>query len=285
MNVFRLFAIAAVPAVISLAACNGGGGSVLGSNVAGTQAQVRFVNGSPDAGTVDVYLTATGATRSTTPSAASIAYGEASAFFAEQTVASQVTVYPTGTTTSDLGGICSVPQLSNNNIYTIVLAGSGSGAHCLIYDDAAYSAQPAVRFHNASPNATAALFYGESAAPMTVGAQVPVLGSATVPAANATSFTAVSASPFTQSGAAAFAIGTNESGTTLTATNTLAASSVFAPGSSTSQPNTAGTLPYTTGTFGGPGGVSLFAIDCTATVPTGSACVAGTALVGVYDTY
>jgi hypothetical protein len=285
MNVSRLFALAAVPAVISLTACNGGGGSVFGSNVTGTQAQVRFVNGSPDAGSVDFYLTPTGGTRSTTPSATGIAYGEASSFLAEQTVASQVVVYPTGTSSADVGGICSVPQLSNNNVYTIVLAGSGSGAHCLIFNDAVYAAQPAVRFHDASPNAGSALYFGEAAAPLTIGAQVTALGSQTVPPSGATAFTPVSASAFTQSGAAAFAIGTTESGTTFTATNTLAASAVFAPGSSTSQPNTAGTLPYTTGTFGGPGGVSLFAIDCTATVPTGSTCVAGTTLVGVYDTY
>ena len=63
MQLSRLAALVAVPATLALAACGGGTSGVIGNGAgtAGQYANLRFVNGDPQIGNVDVYVQATGA--------------------------------------------------------------------------------------------------------------------------------------------------------------------------------------------------------------------------------
>ena len=293
MNLTRLAVLVAVPAALSLAACGGGSSGVLGNNVGtgGQTANIRFVNGSPDLGSnIDVYLNATGASAASAPAAPSttnMPYGQASLFVQEPTTAYTAVVRSTGASAASaaLAGLaCPIPQLSTNAKYTVVIAGNGATHTCRLFQDFDYNASGAqYRVHDAASSLGAQIAYGTTtagAAASYSSANAANLGTdATAPAAT---FTAVQPAGPIQNPATTpvFVIGTN-GGASVTATDSLSATALFASGSLT-QPNSGGSLNYPS-----TAGTSVFALDCTAAsvaAMSGVQCNSGAALVGTFDT-
>jgi len=297
MNFSRLAAFVAVPAALSLAACSGGSSGVLGNTIGtgGQQANIRFVHGAPDLGNVDFYFQATGAAAPTAPAGANttnVAYAVTTPFLAEPPVAGNVLVRAAGSSASGpvLDSLsCAIPQLANNAKYTIAIAGNGTGNHtCLVFQDFDYSTGAQYRVHNASRNSDPALAYNTAATGTTPGTAIPYVGSQTAARGGNTTTpptTYTTVQPAGPIGNAtsnpSFAIGPNTGGPTFPALDTLAATSLFASGS-TAQPDTTGSLNFTA-----TAGTSLFAIDCTpaavAALP-GVQCNGGVALIGTFDT-
>jgi hypothetical protein len=280
-----MVAVFALPVALSLAACGGSAGV---SNAVGSQSNFRFVNGSPDAGTVDIYYVPTGTARNSAPSYSAAAYGTITNFQTEPAVAAAVFFYPTGTTTTPLNASCSIPANSSGQNYTVVLAGQvgKSTLQCVIYQDGLYSAPGQYRVHHASPAAANAglgtIGYGVTPPATPTFTQV---GTTAFPNTNNTvssSFfqitpsAAVAAStPTTFDVGAATANGSSD--TTLLSIN---ASQLVTPGA-TAQPDTGNTLPSSAGTYNN---ASIFAIDCTgATTPQGTTCADGVGLIGSFD--
>ncbi|HYW55244.1 MAG TPA: hypothetical protein VE826_14825 [Dongiaceae bacterium] len=294
MKLTRLAALVIVPAAFSLAACSGGSSGVLGNNVGtgGQQANIRFVNGSPDLGSnIDIYLQATGAAAPGAPAAPSttnMPYGETSLFIAEPIVAYTAIVRAAGSSSGStaLAGLaCPIPQLAANAKYTVVISGTNANGHtCRLFQDFDYTTTPQYRVHDAASSLGASIEYGTTngAAPAAFNAaNVATLGSSAL--ASGAAYTQVQpAGPIPNpTSDPVFVIGTTQAGGNIVATDTLDAKSLFASGSLT-QPNTAGSL-----NFPNTAGTSLFAIDCTpasvAALP-GVQCNSGAALVGTFDT-
>jgi len=280
-----LVAMFALPVALSLAACGGSAGV---SNAVGSQSNFRFVNGSPDAGTVDIYYVPTGTAKNSSPSYSSAAYGTITNFQTEPAVAAQVFFYPTGTTTSPLDASCAIPSNSSGQNYTVVLAGQvgKNTLQCVIFQDGLYSAPGQYRIHHASPAAAAAglatVGYGVSAGVSPTYTQV---GTASFPNTNntvsASFFSIAPSAAVTANTATTFDVGAStQTGSTSTTLLSLNASQLVTPGA-TAQPDTGNTLPSSAGTYNN---ASIFAIDCTgAATPEGSACVDGAGLIGSFD--
>jgi len=280
-----LVAMFALPVALSLAACGGSAGV---SNAVGSQSNLRFVNGSPDAGTVDIYYVPTGTAKNSSPSYSAAAYGTITNFMTEPAVAAQVFFYPTGTTTTPLTVSCAVPQSSSGQNYTVVLAGkvANSTLQCAIFQDGLYSAPGQYRVHHASPAAAAAglatVGYGVTAGTAATYNQV---GTTSFPNTNnvvSTAFFSITPSPaVTANTATTFDVGAaTQNGSSATTLLSINASQLVTPGA-TSQPDTGNTLPSSAGTYNN---ASIFAIDCTgATTPEGTVCVDGAGLIGSFD--
>jgi hypothetical protein len=293
MKLTRLAALVAVPAAFSLAACAGGSSGVLGNGLGtgGQQANIRFVNGSPDLGSnLDIYLQATGAAAPSAPAAPSttnMPYAQTSLFFSEPPTAYTAIVRAAGSSSSSaaLAGLaCPIPQLATNAKYTVVISGTNAAGHtCRLFQDFDYGATPQYRVHDAASSLGASVAYGTtvSGTPASYSAaNTATLGSSAI--AGGAAFTQVQpAGPIANpSSDPVFVIGT-QSGSNIAPIDSLDAKSLFASGS-LSQPNTAGTLNYPS-----TAGTSVFAIDCTtgavATLP-GVQCNSGAALIGTFDT-
>jgi hypothetical protein len=293
MKFSRLAALVAVPAALSLAACGGGSSGVLGSGIGtgGQQANIRFVNGSPDLGSnIDIYLQATGAAAPSAPAAPSttnMPYGETSLFFAEPTTAFVAVVRPTGASSGStaLDGLaCPIPQLATNAKYTVVISGTNANGHtCRLFQDFDYSTTPQYRVHDAASSLGASVAYGTTngSTPATFNAaNTATLGNSAL--TSGVGYTQVQPAGPIQNPTSdpVFVIGT-QSGSNIAATDSLDAKSLFASGS-LAQPDTAGSL-----NFPSTAGTSVFAIDCTpasvAALP-GVQCNSGAALVGTFDT-
>jgi Domain of unknown function (DUF4397) len=150
-----------VLAGISLSACNGSSGS----SVPGFGTQngfFRFVNGSPDAGAVDVYVDGQKLNTS-----ASVAYGTITAYNQYKVGSHQITINAAGTQTAlTLSGGTS-QGVNGGQYVSLVLTGEvhpGSGGTALNlvpYSDTVYSTPTggmAVNIHNASPALGATTF-------------------------------------------------------------------------------------------------------------------------------
>ncbi len=293
MKFTRIAALVAVPAALSLAACGGGSAGVFGNPIGtgGQQANIRFVNGSPDLGSnVDFYFQATGAAAPGSPAStttANVPYAQVTPFVAESPTAATVTLRAAGASASGpalLGLACPIPQLANNAKYTVVVAGTAATGHqCLLFQDFDYSLAAQYRVHNGSVNAPATLAYTTSSTGTAPGTAVTYNGQQVATKGGSASYTQVQpAGPIGNAASnPAFVIGPNTGASTFPVLDSLNASSLFASGSQ-AQPDTAGTLNY-----GSTAGTSLFAIDCTAaavaTLP-GVQCNSGTALIGTFDT-
>lgn len=143
-------------AVLALAACNGGGNGIdLGtSSGGGLTSTIRVLNGSPDVGTVDVYLTNT----SGSAVASALPYGAVSAYVAVSTQAYTVIVTTAATTTQK--ATCATPLLGLFR-YTIVIAGraangtgTSTGLQCQIFPEIPQtvpSGQEELGLHHAAP--------------------------------------------------------------------------------------------------------------------------------------
>jgi hypothetical protein len=288
MKLTRLAALVAVPAALSLAACSGGSSGVLGNGLGtgGQQANIRFVNGSPDLGSnIDVYVQATGAAAASAPAAPSttnMPYGQTSLFFSESPVSYTAIVRSAGASSSSpaLAGLaCPIPQLATNAKYTVVIAGTNATGHtCRLFQDFDYGSPPQYRVHDAASTLGTSIAYG------TTNGSTPAAFNAANTAAlgGASAFTQVQpAGPIANpTSDPVFVIG-QQSGSNIAATDSLDAKSLFASGSLT-QPNTAGSL-----NFPSTAGTSVFAIDCTAAAVAalpGVQCNSGAALVGTFDT-
>ena len=294
MNYTRIAAFAAFPIALALTACSGGSSGTIGNNVGtgGQQANIRFINGSPDLGSVDFYYQATGAAAPGSPASsttAAITYPVTTPFVAEAPTAATIIVRAAGSSSSGpaIDSLsCPIPQLAVNAKYTVAIAGIGAGNHrCLIFQDFDYSTAAQYRVHNASMNAAATLAYSTTTTSPAPGTPVPYNGAQVATKGGNASvgsavFTPVQpAGPIGNAGSnPAFVIGTNTGGATFPVLDSLNASSLFASGS-TAQPDTAGTL-----NFPGTAGTSLFAIDCTTAPAAGVQCNSGIALVGTFDT-
>jgi hypothetical protein len=294
MKLTRLAALVAVPAVISLAACAGGSSGVLGNGLGtgGQQANIRFVNGSPDLGSnIDIYLQATGAAAPSAPAAPSttnMPYAQTSLFFSEAPTAYTAVVRSAGASSSSaaLAGLaCPIPQLATNAKYTVVISGTNASGHtCRLFQDFDYGTTPQYRVHHAAAGLGASILFGTTngATPAAFSAaNTANLGnSALAPGAG---FTTVQPAGPIQNPASdpVFVIGTTQTAGNINATNTLDAKSLFASGS-LAQPNTAGSL-----NFPSTAGTSIFTIDCTAAAVAalpGVQCNGGAALIGTFDT-
>lgn len=287
-----LVALLAIPAALSLAACGGGSSSV--SNITGQSASIRFVNASPDAGSVDLYYVPTGQTRGTTATIVGASYTAISDFAAEPLTAGQVFIYPTGTSTTPLAISCNVPQLANNAKYTVVISGqkAKNTAQCTLFQDFDYTANGQVRVHHASPAAAAAglstVAFGFYTPPFSAATPLAVAGTATFPGfatsggtpqATFASTGVVNVSSTTSP--IGVAVGANPASSTATFTGivNVDASKFTTPGSS-AQANATGTIPG-----GGYNNGSVFAIDCgtNTSTPQGTVCASGVALIGTFD--
>jgi hypothetical protein len=297
MNTTRIAAIAAFPIALSLAACSGGSSGVIGNNVgtAGQAANIRFINGSPDLGSIDFYFQATGAAAPGSPastSTANIAYAVTTPFVAESPTAATIIVRAAGASSSGpaLDSLsCPIPQLANNGKYTIAIAGIGGGNHrCLVFQDFDYASAPQYRVHNAASNTPASIAYATSTTNTAPGTQATFTSSQVAArggnaSGGSATYTQVQpAGPIANPTAnPSFVIGPNTGGPTFTVIDSLNASALFASGSTT-QPDTSGSL-----NFPSTAGTSVFAIDCTpaAVAPlAGVQCNSGYALVGTFDT-
>jgi len=294
MKLTRLAALATIPAVLSLAACAGGSSGVLGNGLGtgGQQANIRFVNGSPDLGSnIDIYLQATGAAAPSAPAAPSttnMAYAQTSLFFAEPIVAYTAIVRAAGSSSSSsaLAGLaCPIPQLAANAKYTVVISGTNAAGHtCRLFQDFDYGVTAQYRVHHAAASLGGSILYGTTngATPAAYSAaNTANLGSSAL--TSGAGVTTVQPAGPIQNPASdpVFVIGTTQAAGNIVATDTLDAKSLFASGS-LSQPNTAGSL-----NFPSTAGTSVFTIDCTtaavAALP-GVQCNAGAALIGTFDT-
>jgi hypothetical protein len=299
MKAFRLAALIAVPATLLLSACAGGSSGIIGGGggVPGQQANVRFVNGEPGTTSYDIYFQSNGSTPPSSPLISGLNYAEASDFKALPTVSGSVLVQTAGQPAPSTGAhtlaSCPIPQFANNTNYSIVIATAQSALNCIMFADSNYTGSAnQYRFHDASPNATAAigatLAHGVATAPGTPGTSTfavlgtTQLGAAAIGSGGQTAFPVITPTTMGTTTAVSFAVGPN-SGATATAQNTLDASALMLPGSTT-QPN-AGNNNFTLPS-GSYAGASIYAIDCgTGTLPAGSHCVTGVALIGVFDSH
>jgi hypothetical protein len=299
MKALRLAALIAVPATLLLSACAGGSSGIVGGGggVPGQQANVRFVNGQP--GTTptsyDIYFQSNGSAAPSSPLISALTYGEASDFKPLPTVAGNVIVHTAGSPAPSTGAgalaSCPVPQFANNTNYSIVIATAGGATpYCILFSDSNYTGSAnQYRFHDSSQNAVAAIgatvAHGIATAPGTPGTSTfAVLGTTPLGPAAASSASYPVIAPVTMgtTTAVSFAVGPNSGAATSTASNTLDASALMLPGSTT-QPN-AGNNNFTLPS--GYAGASIYAIDCgTGTLPAGSHCASGVALIGVFDTH
>ncbi|MBV9440774.1 MAG: DUF4397 domain-containing protein [Candidatus Eremiobacteraeota bacterium] len=180
-----LSGIAAALASALLAACNGNGFN-LGTTTGGTglNSTVRFLNGSPDVGTVDAYFGAT----NTSAAASALAYGAVSAYVSYPTQAFNVIITASGTTTQKL--TCTTALLGIYR-YTIVIAGraangtgTSTGLQCQVFAEvpqAIPSGQEALAVHHAAP-----AFAAGGNATLTFGTYTPGQSTYSAPAASAT---------------------------------------------------------------------------------------------------
>jgi hypothetical protein len=283
MKLTRLAALVAVPVALSLAAC-GGGGSTGIANVTGQQAYVRYIQGSPTTGSVDLYLQSAGSSIPSSPFA-TLSYAQATDFIAEPAVGGTLTVRTAGSaanTTAPALTACPLPQLANNGIYDVVIAVANNTPNCLLFQDQPFSGTPQIRLHDAA-SAT-------SATPLEFGTgtsgSFTVIGNATLgnaAAGGASPVTYTSVSPVSLAPGAAgpvtFGVGTTHAGTggTETAVASVSSTNFIMPGGAQ---NTSGALTPT-----GVAGDSLFALDCSASVqmPPGTSCTNGLTLVGYTD--
>ena len=300
MRFSRLAAFVAVPATLALAACGGGTSGVIGNGAgtAGQQANLRFVQGDPSLGAVDVYVQATGSAAPSSATTAGLQYGNVSNFYQEAApVAYSVIVRPTGaSSTSAAVQSCPIPQLQTNAKYTVVLVQttiSGTAAvNCAIFQDFDYTGAPQYRFHDAAYNTGRASYdYGvTNTAATTPGSPFTVNGTASqgnlAVGGSAATYTQAQPNGLAPTSNAAFAIGTGgaATGTTEPSVATLPYNEVFASGAGTpTTPNSANSLNYPS-----TAGTSVFAIDCTAAsaaqLGTGFTCPSGVALIGTFDT-
>jgi len=298
MKLLRLAALAAVPAALLLSSCAGGSSGVVGGGgTPFTKSNVRFLNGTPASapGGYDVYYQSNGSAAPSSALVSALKYGIPSDYLTLPTTAGNVIVQNAGGGTPASGApavtSCPVPQFANNQNYSIVITNANGAINCLIFQDGLYAGPGnQYRFHDASANANTSIgttvAYGTTTAPGTPGVSTfAVQGTTTLgtPVVGTTAPTFLLVNPTTLGTTSniSFAIGQN-SGSTATAINTLDASALLSPGTST-QPN-AGNNNFTLPT--GTAGAGIYAIDCgTAPLPTGSNCVGGVALVGAFDSH
>ncbi len=293
MKCLRALLIAA-PLALALTACGGGGSTTL-ANATGQASSIRYVNGSPDIGTVDLYYIPTGQTLGATPQVPTAAYGTISDFQSEPSTAGQVFAYPAGNKSTPTLS-CSIPQMSNNGLYTVVISGQVAQhtLQCSLFQDTPTSATGQVRVHHASPAAAAVglstIAFGFYNAPynavnqptLGVAGAAPFPGFATAGGVQQNSFVTVGVSTVTSTSTAiGIGAGTypvNASGV-FTPALTIDAAKLVNPGTTTAG-DTAGTIP-------GPSynNASIFAIDCgtNATTPQGTTCASGAGLIGSFD--
>jgi hypothetical protein len=273
-----LRALAALPIALLLASC--GGTSTQTAGTLGAQANLRFINGLPNAGAIDIYIQETGGQASGSPIVAAEPFGQASQFISQLAVASTIKAIAADTgPTGPVDATCTVPAFNANGTYDIVFAVINGTPNCALFIDNAFTGVPQVRFHQASGAAGfSTIDWGVSASAGTFS----VLGAGTL--GSTTGFTpavVVAAASGTTSNVT-FAIGTTGGavGTTETALDTFGSANLLPPNTRIST-NTSGALNAP-----GSAGTSLFALDCTAAaialIP-GAQCNSGVTLIGYTD--
>jgi hypothetical protein len=159
MKSLRAWALAcAVAAGAALAACGGTGGISTAVPVQNNTAVLRFVNGSTDAGAVDVYIN--GVAAFTT-----INYGTITPnYLLNAGTTYKIDVYPTGNASNNI-----VPEITatyaNGDAHTIALVGNigGKTIATQTFTEPKYTStitQFAITYHHASPNAPANMYFG-----------------------------------------------------------------------------------------------------------------------------
>jgi hypothetical protein len=285
MKLMRSAALVAVPAALLLSACGGGSNSPFVNTAVAKKTQVRFVQGDPKVGALDIYFYQSAGAATTTPASANVPYGEATDYQQQTAVPNTLVARVAGSSpTGPAVASCNLASLSNVS-YSVVIADQGGTANCMLFQDQDYSGTAQYRVHHAAADAVAAnaalnsVAYGVGTTPAAITVQgTSALGG----------FTG-SANPLTQAGSTgnqANATGTvfgvaptAATGTTVAPSATLSATSIFAPGTLT-QPDTTGALPFSPYV-----GVSLYALDCLAGGTTSIPCSpGGVALIGVFDT-
>lgn len=160
MRLGRLGILCAVGALV-ISGCSNNGLTTIGTTTA--LSAIRFLNGSPDAGTIDVYVQTSTATPSGTPAGAALPYGKMSAYANYNTQVYTIVATAAGTATAQKVS-CTTPTLVQNTRYTIVIAGKAAstgatGLQCQVFAETLYSlpaGQFQLAFHHASPALNAA---------------------------------------------------------------------------------------------------------------------------------
>jgi Domain of unknown function (DUF4397) len=157
----RVFITAALGLMLLFAGCNGSGSSVFGpGGLTGNSAQVRFVNGSPDAGPVQVSIDNQQqfCTNGQTGSACAISYGQITTFAVNVSAGTHAVVIR-----DNSGNQITIPAFSGalsvnaGSRYSLVLAGevhptytSGSTLTMVTITEQPFNSGPAVNFHQTS---------------------------------------------------------------------------------------------------------------------------------------
>ena len=280
----------ALPAVLALTAC---GGSTVARAV-GQNAEIRFVHASPDSGNIDLYFQSTGTSTPTSPLIGNAHYGAISDFSSELSTASNVIVRAAGSSANSTPLLsCAIPQLTNNALYTIAIAGqtAHSNLACVVEQDGFYGASGQVRIHHIAPNAastvTVGTYFPTFAGSATALAQLTFPTSAvspgtgqTVPAQIGPTSISSSATVAPGIGFAVGAAGTSTGGTFVPLAHLDAGAFTLPNGSAATDPGN--TIPGS-----GYNNASIFAIDCTpgsvAALPGSQSCANNVALIGSFD--
>lgn len=180
-----------------LAGCNSSGNGILGPITTGNQAKVIFVNGSPDAGPVQVVIDNTEqfCSNGNTGAACAVSYGQITSTGAVLVNAGSHTI----TLKNSSGATVSVSTTSfsvnGGSTYSIVLTGelhpsytASSNLALTTFTDQPFTSSPAVDFFNASPFAASTnsggtqfgYYNGTTAAANPLGSPA-AFGSATTP--------------------------------------------------------------------------------------------------------
>lgn len=289
MNFTRIAALAALPGLLSLAACAGGSTATF-ANATGNLANVRIVNGAPGAGPLDIYFQTTGSGAPSNPIISALPFGVGSDFIKEPAAAGNLIAQTAGGASPGSGGrpvlSCPFPQMGTNAKYSLVVVSVSGALNCELFQDFDYTGGTQFRAHNASPNSalssgggfgTIVAASAPPGTPFTVqvaGPQGTLGASASGSATGFTQAQPTTVAPFT--GSITFAVGTASSGT-IPSVATLDSRSIFAPNGK-AQPNTSGGL-----NVAGSAGTSIFALDCSAAVAPNVNCTGGVALVGYTD--
>jgi hypothetical protein len=161
----RFSAFFACAAAAAFAGC----GALNTPGINANTAEIRFVNGSPDQGALDLDISGAAV-------AADIPYRELSAYTPIAPGTYTIAAAPTGTTTALAGATSTSVVLSQNRNYTVVVGGSTSGTRLLcvftepIFATATGSA--VVSFHDCSPGSGAAIAVGTFAIASGVTTQI-----------------------------------------------------------------------------------------------------------------
>src|ERR1700737_2307255 len=150
MKLPRIAAFLAIPTALSLTACGGGSTSPFVNNATQGAAQVRFVQGDPKIGALDIYFYQSSGAPTTSTAFANLAFGEASDYQQQTAVPNTLVARVAGSASSSAAvTACNLPAITNVN-YSVVIADQNGTPNCMVFQDQNYSGTAQYRFHHSA---------------------------------------------------------------------------------------------------------------------------------------